>query len=428
MFKVLVIAYYFPPMGLSGVQRTFKFVKYFKNNNWEPTVITSGNTGYFAYDEYLSKELIETGIRVIRIGRKDTNSHLSKYETKKLPREIIRKIFNKIGQTFFLPDNKVFWSKKAISKAEEMLNNEKFDAIYLTGPPFSTMHIFSRIKKNYRIPLIIDYRNLWYESYFTFYPTPIHKILHKKMEYNVLKAADRIIVSNRKIKEKIINQYQFLTFNDVVIITNGYDPVDFENAKVIPKHNNRMILTYSGIFMVYNSPKYFLKAFKQISVEHPEIAKDIELHFVGFLRNENIRLIKKLNLQEFVVNHGYVDHNVSVSKIMSSDVVWMMVGDRRNIDAVLPGKIYEYMGAKKPIIACVPEGAAKIVVQEYPASYICKPDDIAEIKKIILKVYSHYKSSNFPIPDDENLIKFRRDYLAEKLTKEFQFLIKADVR
>jgi glycosyltransferase involved in cell wall biosynthesis len=428
MFKVLVIVYYFPPMGLSGVQRTFKFVKYFKNYNWEPTVITSADAGYFTYDEYLSKELIETGVRVIRIGRKDTNSRLSKYKTKKLPREIFRKVFSKLGQTFFLPDNKVLWSKKAISKAEEMLNNEKFDAIYVTGPPFSTMHILSRIKKNYRIPLIIDYRDLWCKSYFAFYPTPIHKILHKKMEYNVLKAADRIIVSNRKIKEKIINSYQFLTFNDVVIITNGYDPPDFENAKVIPKHNNRMILTYSGIFMVYNTPKYFLKAFKEISVEHPEIAKDIELHFVGFLRNENIRLIKKLNLQEFVVNHGYVNHNDAVSKIMSSDVVWMMVDNRRNIDAVLPGKIYEYMGAKKPIIACVPEGATKIVVQEYPASYICKPGDIAEIKKIILKVYSHYKSSKFPIPDDENLIKFRRDYLTEKLIKEFQFLIKADVR
>jgi len=303
MFKVLVIVYYFPPMGLSGVQRTFKFVKYFKNYNWEPTVITSGDAGYFTYDEYLSKELIETGVRVIRIGRKDTNSRLSKYKTKKLPREIFRKVFSKLGQTFFLPDNKVLWSKKAISKAEEMLNNEKFDAIYVTGPPFSTMHILSRIKKNYRIPLIIDYRDLWCKSYFAFYPTPIHKILHKKMEYNVLKAADRIIVTNRKIKEKLLNNYPFLTFNDVVIITQGYDPADFENAKVIPKHNNRMILTYSGIFMVYNTPKYFLKAFKEISVEHPEIAKDIELHFVGFLRNENIRLIKKLNLQEFVVNH-----------------------------------------------------------------------------------------------------------------------------
>ena len=428
MFKVLVIAYYFPPMGLSGVQRTLKFIKYMKNYNWEPTVITTGEVGYFAHDDSLTKDLHNTGIRIIRTKGRDPNSRLSKYGTIKLPREIFRKIYNKLSQTFFIPDNKISWSKMAYLKAEDLLKQENFDAIFVTGPPFSAMHVFSQIKKKHNIPLIVDYRDLWYDSYFSFYPTPIHRLLHKKMEYNVLKAADRIIVTNRKIKEKIINQHQFLTLNDVVIITHGFDPEDFEKAKMIPKHNNRMILTYSGIFMVYNTPKYFLKAFKEISIEHPEIAKNIELHFVGFLRKENQRLVRKLNLQEFVFDHGYVDHKDAVSILLSSDVLWMMVGKRKNIDAILPGKIYEYMGAKKPIIACVPEGAAKIVIQEYPASYICKPNDIAEIKKTILKVYSHYKSSKFPIADDENLFKFRRDYLTEKLTKEFQFLIKADVR
>ncbi len=248
------------------------------------------------------------------------------------------------------------------------------------------------------------------------------------MEYNVLKAANKIIVTNRKIKEKIINQYPFLTFNDVVIITHGFDPEDFEKTKIIPKHNSRMILTYSGIFMVYNSPKYFLEAFKEISIEQPEIAKNIELHFVGFLRKENQRLVKKLKLQEFVFDHGYVDHKDAVSKILNSDVLWMMVGKRKNIDAILPGKVYEYIGAKKPIIACVPDGAAKLAVLDYPASYICKPQDVNDIKKTILKVYDDFKTGNFASVDDEFLTNFRRDYLTEKLTKEFHFLVKADIR
>ena len=428
MFKVLVIAYYFPPMGLSGVQRTLKFIKYMKNYNWEPTVITADEVGYFAHDDSLSEDLKKADIRIIRTEGGDPNSRLSKYGTIKLPREIFRKIFNKLSQTFFIPDNKISWSRKAYSKAEELLKQEHFDAIFVTGPPFSAMHVFSQIKKKHNIPLIVDYRDLWYDSYFAFYPTPIHRSLHKKMEYNVLRAADRIIVTNRKIKEKIINQYPFLTFNDVVIITHGFDPEDFEKAKIIPKHNDRMILTYSGIFMVYNSPKYFLEAFKEISIEHPEIAKNIELHFVGFLRTENQRLVRKLKLQEFVFDHGYVDHKDAVSKLLSSDVLWMMVGKRKNIDAILPGKVYEYIGAKKPIIACVPDGAAKLAVQDYPAAYICEPQDVNDIKKTILKVYDDYKAGNFASVDDEFLTNFRRDFLTEKLTKEFQFLVKADIQ
>ncbi len=88
MFKVLVIAYYFPPMGLSGVQRTLKFIKYMKNYNWEPTVITTGEVGYFAHDDSLSEDLNNADVRIIRTEGKDRNSRLSKYGTRKLPREI----------------------------------------------------------------------------------------------------------------------------------------------------------------------------------------------------------------------------------------------------------------------------------------------------------------------------------------------------
>jgi hypothetical protein len=119
MFKVLVVAYYFPPMGLSGVQRTLKFVKYMKNYNWEPTVITSGKVAYFAHDKYLSDELDELKINVIRVeGSSEPNSLLSKFGTIKLPREFIRNIFNKISQTIFIPDNKISWSKKVFKKVD----------------------------------------------------------------------------------------------------------------------------------------------------------------------------------------------------------------------------------------------------------------------------------------------------------------------
>ena len=77
-------------------------------------------------------------------------------------------------------------------------------------------------------------------------------------------------------------------------------------------------------------------------------ASNIELHFVGFLRKENQKLIRKLKIQAFVKDHGYVNHDESIAKLKSANVLWFMVGRRRNIDAILPGKIYEYIGAKKP--------------------------------------------------------------------------------
>jgi len=170
-----------------------------------------------------------------------------------------------------------------------------------------------------------------------------------------------------------------------------------------------------------------LRAFKEIAIEKPEVAKNIELHFVGFFRKENTRLVKKLSLQEFVFDHGYVDHNEAIARIKSSDILWMMVGRRKNIDAILPGKLYEYVGTKKPIFACVPDGAAKIAISEYPASFICEPDNIKQIKETIYTMYYLYRKNELPAVDDEFLIKYRRDFLTELLTKQFNNLLKADV-
>jgi glycosyltransferase involved in cell wall biosynthesis len=427
MFKVLVVAYYFPPLGLSGVQRTLKFVKYMKKYNWEPTVLTTGSAGYFAHDGSLLKEAEEAGVKIIRTGAHDPNSLLAKFGTIKPPPEKIRKLLNRISQTFFIPDNKRSWSKKAFQKAKEILDKESFDAIFITAPPFSSIYFLRKLKKLFNVPILVDYRDLWFESYFAFYPTPVHKWLHKRMEYLSLKAIDKITVTNRRIKEKLIKDHKFVTFNDVIILPHGFDPEDFENAKPIPKPNDKLILTYSGIFMEYNTPKYFLYAFKKLTMERPDIASKIQLHFVGHLRRENQKLVLKLDLEEYVKDHGYMNHKDAVVKLISSDVLWMMAGKRRNIDVILPGKLLEYFGSKKPIVGCVPDGAAKNALEEYGASFITEPDNIDEIKNTLIKVYELYKKKELPVPDESVLQKYRRDFITEQLIKQMQSLVKTEI-
>lgn len=423
-FKVLIIAYYFPPLGLSGVQRTFKFVKYMLKYNWKPTVITTSKIAYYAYDNSLMNELNSLGIEVIRISGNEPNSLLSKLGNFKPPKEIIRKIFNFISQSIFIPDNKISWSKAALKSVENILKKENFNAIFVSSPPFSAFEKISKLRSKIDIPIFIDYRDLWYNSYFSLYVTPLHKILHKKKEYFSLKSADSVIVTNRKIKEYLLKTYPFLTFEDIHIIPHGFDPEDFQLAKPFPKPQNKMVIMFSGTFIGYGTPEYFLKAFKQITIERPDIAQNIELHFVGYLRKENHKLIRKLKLEEFIIDHGYVDHLTSVGKIMSADVLWFMIDYKKNIDAILPGKIYEYIGSGKPILGCVPEGAAKQALQEYEASFICKPNDIGEIKMNLYKIYELFKNNSLPKPSTEVISKYRRDLLTENLIKIFQSKLK----
>ena len=424
MHKVLVIAYYFPPMGLSGVQRTLKFVKYLKQNNWEPTVITTGKVAYFAHDESLQKELDETGVRVIRVEGAEPNSLLSKHGTIKLPSEFIRKTFNRLNQTFFIPDNKISWSKKAFKKAIEILSAEHFDCVFITGPPFSQFDAFSGIKKYHNIPIVLDYRDLWVDNQFSFYLTPLHKSLHKRKEYRALKAADQVTVTNRRIKEKLINDYKFLSFDEVFILPHGYDPDDFTKYEQIQKPNDKMLITYSGLFYEYITPKYFLKAFKKLLIENPSVAENIRLSFVGLLGKENQKLIKELKLEAYISEYGYLDHLETIQKLMMSDVLWIMVGKGKSSETISSGKLYEYFGTRKPIIACLPDGALKLAANEYNSSFITEPDDIEQIKNTIAQTYKLYKEGNLPIPDEKYVESFKRDVLTEQLSKQLNKVLK----
>lgn len=426
MFKVLFISYYFPPMGLSGVQRSLKFAKYLKEFNWEPTIITAGNTGYFAHDNSLMKEAEEAQLRIERVGGKDIHSKLAKKGTIKMPREIFRKILSNTSKTLFIPDNKKGWSNQAFKKAQEILRNEEHDLIFVSCPPFSSFMMAAKLKKEFDLPLFVDYRDLWYGNQFEFMPTPYHKMKHKKYEYQSLKASDRVIAVNRRVKESLIKRYEFLTFEDINIIPHGFDPADFENISPIPKHNNKLILTYSGIFYEFITPVYLLKAFKKLSVERPDIAANIELHFVGHLRKENKKLIGKLGLQEFVRDHGYLEHKYAVQRIISSDVLWTMLGNNHSAHTITPGKIFEYIGTRKPILGCVPDGASKTALEDYGASFITPPDDIDAIMKAFIRINELYKKDMLPVPNEEYIERHNRKKITEQLAKQFQFFLKEE--
>ncbi|AFN75670.1 glycosyl transferase group 1 [Melioribacter roseus P3M-2] len=427
MFKVLVLAYYYPPMGLSGVQRVQKFTKYLPHFNWEPTIITTGKVAYYAHDLSLLDEVKD--LRIIRTESLDLNSIIGKkYGTVNVPKEFIRKIFSNFSKTFFIPDNKKSWAVRAYQKARELLQNEHFDVIFVSIPPYSSFVYAAKLKKEFNIPLIVDYRDLWLDNHFAYYPTPYHRSQHKKLEYGSLHAADRVVAVNRRIKEYLIQTYPFLTFEEVVIIPHGYDQEDF-NVEVEEDllSKEKLRFTYSGLFYESITPVYFLKAFKKLTVERPDIASNIELEFIGLLRDEYKKLIVDLGLNESVKIHGYIEHKDTVKRLKATNILWMTIGNTKNAETISTSKLFEYFGARKPILGCVPDGAAKTALIEYGASYITSPDNIDEIKNAFVQIYSDYSENKLPVPTEEFVAKHDRKLLTEQLTKLFQFSLREPI-
>lgn len=429
MRKVLVIAYYFPPLGLSGVQRTLKFVKYLPLYNWKPTVLTVSPGTYFAHDSSLLKEIEPLNISILRAKSIDPTRLFRKGSTEggrvvRMPREWIRKTLNVASQLIFVPDNKIGWKRNACRVASDLLKREKFDLIFATAPPYTDFLIGRYLKKKFGLPLVLDYRDAWVDNPYHFYLTPLHRWLHQRLEKRVLRDSDKIITINRRIKELLLKRYPFLQYQDVEIISQGFDPADFhlDGVPLINK-KDKMRITYSGTFIDKRTPKYFLRALYKVFQEQPELRTKIEACFVGHFRQENLKLVQKLGLQDVVRVVGYVDHNECVRYLVSSDVLWLIIGKGKGEDMMSTGKLFEYFGARKPILGCVPDGIAKMAIQDSGAGVVVDPYDVEAIASAIKDLYKRYEAGELRGPNEEFVEKFNRKRLTADLARTFELLV-----
>lgn len=421
--KVLVIAYYFPPMGYSGVQRTAKFVKYMVDFGWEPVVLTIQPKSYYAFDDSLLRELEERNIRIVRTGSSDPTQKI--FNQKKIKSEFVRKILNRLSQTFVLPDNKRFWMKKALKAARKLLSQEQFDIIFATAPPYTDFRIGMKLKKEFGVPLILDYRDAWYDDGLSFYPTPIHRWIVKRMERKVLHSSDKIITYTRQIKEHLLKNYPFLHPEEISIIPHGYEEEDFEQEFKSTKSSNKLRITYSGAFYDERTPKFFIKAVEKLFFERPDLESQIEFYFIGNFPKYYYNKIQKGKFKSSFYFTGYVDHKTNINYLKDSDVLWFMIRHSKNPHLYATSKLFEYMGLAKPILALVPKnGAAAQILKEYKSAFIVEPDDIDGIKNSLEEIFELFKSGNIPEPDRNFIQTFERKRLTQELVKIFQFTMR----
>jgi glycosyltransferase involved in cell wall biosynthesis len=238
------------------------------------------------------------------------------------------------------------------------------------------------------------------------------------LEKRVLHAASRIITTNRRVKELILQRFKFIHYNDVTILPQGFDPADFTEGIVLVRNAAKMRITHAGLFYGDRTPKYFFLALRKLFADRPELKQKLELYFVGTMLDEHIELVRSMGLEENVTLTGYLDHVRCVQMLTSSDVLWLMLDNDRQS----PGKVYEYLGARKPILACVPEGFIRQTLKEAGCSYIVSPSDVDGIAAALNELYDLYRQDKLPKPSEEVVLNYDRIELTNELAKLFGFL------
>ena len=439
MKKVLCIAYYFPPMGLSGVQRTVKFLKYLPEFGWEPSVLTVKGTAYWAYDESLFGDL-RSEMQIVRTGSLDPLRLIAllprgagkQGKMGLVPSEVIRRGFSWWNHALFVPDNKIGWMPFALFRASRWLSeaSPSVDLIYATAPPFTAHLVGAILSAQFEEPLVLDFRDPWSRNQFVSYPTPYHRLLNRALERACLRQAEACIATNEGIIEGL-RENALVRRPRLEVVPHGFDPEDFEGHPTSPLTHSpaeaysvqgpeRFTITHSGSFYERITPRYFLQALRRLLDERPEVEERIRARFVGLFRRENEELVRTLQLEQVVEVTSYVPHRKSVEYLLSSDVLWFMIGEGPSSASWAPGKLFEYIGARKPILACVPEGTAARTVRATGNGMVVPPDNVDQIKGAIWRYYKAWLNGTLLETDREVVQQYDRRRLTGVLAGIFE--------
>jgi len=407
-------------MGLSGVQRTLKFVKYLPQNGWRPIVLTTSDSKFYAYDYTLDQDIPEEAIvyqtkptKLFSVKGSDNDKPIPVDTPVKYPSAWWQKLKRIVSLAVMQPDSRKFWKQKALDTADQIFQEHKIDVVFASGPPFTSFLVARELSLKYNVSYILDYRDLWVDNAYYYYITIFHKRYAQKLEKLCLQRAERITVINREMKESLLRRYNVVSHEDISILPHGFDSEDFDDISESPDPK-LFTLTHSGLFPDDLTPKHFLKAIAQLMEEDPDIKSVIRLIFVGIMKKQDLKLIKKLGLSDITTVTGYVSHSEAVTFLMKSDVLWMMIPN----NIVTPSRLYEYIGSGKPLLVSAVEGGIRQLADNSGAAITTDPDDIIQIKKAVQEFYNKWQKGILPNVSDDYKKSFDRKTLTEQLSKE----------
>ena len=418
--NILIITYYWPPSGGSGVQRWMYFAKYLKKLGCNPIVLTVDPK----YASYNLKDLsLNSHIKDIETHKTFSLEVLSLYsffksgnKTKSIPQSYIpnKSIFDKITSfirlNLFIPDSRIGWNYFAFQKAKKIISNNKIDYVITTGPPHSSHLIGEKIYKKYKLKWIVDLRDPWSELFYLKdrFRFNFSKTLNAKLETNVIEKADAIITTvgdryHKILKSKITNPEK------IHQIYNGYDKLNYDKIEEIkPKKFN---IVFTGMLTQNHNYETFYEVLKVLNPKQNNL--NLILTFAGRIDKKIIKIYSnKIEL----LNKGYIDHHNAISTIKSSHLLINFNYKNTEETDMISGKLIEYLASGSPIINFSNSAKeSEVVLKTSPNSFNANNNNINQVVTFILSEYNEWLEGRYKKQNLTNISSLSRENLTKKL-------------
>lgn len=473
--NVLIISYYFPPSGGSGVLRIVRYVGNIFQYGWKPFVVTidARDLDKIAYGTINRDESfagIEKNVQVLRVrsrrpsygltvlgkpikgackavasralpsrskkpraqaktgNRSDGGSTIAGSVSSTIHGEspqvsVFRMLSRFLFDSTMIADQLFEWSVPAVCRGVPFVRRNRISCLFSSSPPWSVHIIALLLKRLCRKPWVMDLRD------------PIYSIsgdgrkhgrsfliesFYRSLEGLLIRNADVVVCNCEEIREYYQRRYRNKRFEAIM---NSYDQNDFVRGVDTRERKDTIAIRHIGeLYETIRTPDAFLKAFAELLREEPTLKKRLSIAFIGDNRYVHLPIFQNLcaalGLQGIVQIEGYIPHRAAISAMQESDAL-LLLQPHESTRYQVPAKLFEYIATGNPILAIAPVGSATYnIVKRYGLGMAIDPADTAGIKQSIRDVIA----GAVPMPSRAAVEEFSAARMTKKLVDIFETL------
>lgn len=379
-------------MGGGGVQRIVKFMKYHDPNRFKASVLTVKPSFFYSEDSTLQQELPKD-LNVTYSGSLDPFRLLKLFKREdqiSAPANESGGALRKIASWLFIPDSRILWLPFAVLAIWRQNKKEPIDLMVASLPPFTSGLIARIAARLCNIRYIVDYRDAWTDNPYLPSPGKVHTRINEFLENSVIKHASGFVFVNPYLNRRYRRRYRKMSEKPMVTLRNGFDTQDFSSVHLNVSDGPFTLCIMGTIYSQGNRPTTLIRAIEQLLDEDPDLARQFKLRIIGKWVPEFREFAENSRASEVIEWTPYLPHKIALQEASKAHALALTLeGNLNGSSMVTPGRIYEYLRLKRPILAmCNQKGDLADLVRNSNSGVVFHSEDVESIAHQ-LKLWIH---------------------------------------